>query len=163
MSFPEPAPDNDFLAFHTERLRFSHRRWTGRELIDAARDPVDAARRLYHAPFALVSHGVEDDPVFNYANLTAQCLFDMDWQTFTRLPSRLSAETPEQAQRRRLLEQVSRHGHISDYRGIRIARNGRRFLIEGAVVWNVVDERGDYHGQAACFKRWRFIDPQRKP
>ncbi|HEB77498.1 MAG TPA: MEKHLA domain-containing protein [Methylothermaceae bacterium] len=158
MSFPEPAPANDFLAFHIERLRFSFRHWTGRELIDADLDPTSAARGLYHAPFALVSHGTEPDPVFNYANLTAQCLFGMDWQTFTQLPSRLSAEPPEQAQRRHLLEQVSRYGHISDYRGIRIAHNGRRFLIEGAVVWNVVDDRGNFYGQAACFEHWHFLN-----
>lgn len=157
MSFPEPSPNNDFLVEHSERLRSSYRRWTGRDLVDPALDPVAAARYLYHAPFVLLSHDTRDDPLFNYANLTAQCLFEMDWATITRLPSRLSAEALVWEERRRLLERVSRYGYIDDYQGVRITRSGRRFLIEGAMVWNVTDEQGVYHGQAARFERWRFL------
>jgi hypothetical protein len=40
---------------------------------------------------------------------------------------------------------------------VRIGRHGRRFLIEEAVVWNVLDKRGIYQGQAASFRHWRWL------
>ena len=36
-----------------------------------------------------------------------------------------------------MLEQAKTHGYISDYRGIRISRSGKRFLVEQATVWNI--------------------------
>lgn len=39
-----------------------------------------------------MSHGLEVDPVFNYANQCALDLFEMTWEDFIKLPSRLSAE-----------------------------------------------------------------------
>ena len=53
---------------------------------------VGLARALYEAPFALVSHNTDSDPRFNYANRTALTLFEMNWNEFTTLPSRMSAE-----------------------------------------------------------------------
>ena len=50
-----------------------------------------------------------------------------------------------------LLQEVTTHGFISEYSGIRIAADGRRFRIRGALVWNVYDDRGDAAGQAAMF------------
>ncbi|GAB6067288.1 MEKHLA domain-containing protein [Methylothermus subterraneus] len=157
MSLPEPSPANGFLAEHVRLLTASYRRWTGKDLIDPTLDPIAAARFLYHAPFALVSHDTRQDPVFNYANLTAQRLFGMDWPSFTRLPSRLSAEPLAQAERSRLLAEVSAKGYLADYRGVRIARDGRRFRLEGAEIWNVCDTNGAFYGQAARIARWRFL------
>lgn len=112
---------------------------------------------LYEAPFALVSHGTEDDPVFNFANCSALDLFEMDWASFTKLPSRKSAQAVERAERARLLEQVDKLGYIADYSGVRISASGRRFVIEQAVVWNVLDEFGKYCGQAAVFSEWHYL------
>jgi hypothetical protein len=53
-----------------------------------------------------------------------------------------------------LLERVTRDGFIADYSGIRIAASGRRFRIERAVVWNLIDADGTRHGQAATFDCW---------
>jgi hypothetical protein len=85
-------------------------------------------------------------------------LFDLSWEELTVMPSRLTAEAPAQADRARLLAQVSRRGFTDDYCGIRIARNGRRFLLERATVWNLIDENGAPYGQATTFSEWRFID-----
>lgn len=157
MTWPAPSAANDWLAAHTERLRHSFRRWTGRDLVDPALEPVAAARWLYQAPFALVSHDDQADPRFNYANLTAQRLFERSWEVFVGLPSRLSAEAPLREERQRLLDQVARHGYIDDYRGVRISRSGRRFRIERATVWNVTAADGRLIGQAACFSRWHWL------
>ena len=42
--------------------------------------------------------------------------------------------------------------------GVRISRTGRRFLVEQAVVWNVLDGHGTRRGQAATFSRWTALD-----
>lgn len=43
---------------------------TGHELIAPRTDHIDTVdvRRLVVAPFAVVSHGIQDDPIFNYGN-----------------------------------------------------------------------------------------------
>jgi hypothetical protein len=55
------------------------------------------------------------------------------------------------------LSEVSSRGYIDDYRGIRVAKSGRRFLIERATVWNLFDESGGPYGQAATFSEWRHL------
>lgn len=117
----------------------------------AAQSP---AKALYEAPFVVVSHATEVDPIFNYGNRRAQELFEMSWPELTRLPSRCSAEPLERAERERLMQTVRQRGFIDDYRGVRISARGRRFLIEQAIVWNVVDPRDRLKGQAAMFDRW---------
>ncbi|HEY9193238.1 MAG TPA: MEKHLA domain-containing protein [Methyloversatilis sp.] len=137
-------PDPAFLREHSALLADSFARVTGQRL------PSDATT-LYNAPFALVSHGTEDDPVFNYANLFAQQLFGYAWVEFVTLPSRLSARAPERDERARLLELVTRQGFIGDYSGIRVRRDGTLFRISRATVWNVIDAQGVLRGQAAMF------------
>lgn len=146
------------LADHGDRLRHSFRRLLGEDLIDPALSGVAAAQALYTAPFVVVSHGIEADPIFNYANRTAQRLFEFSWEEFTALPSRLSAELPNRAERDRLLATVTEQGFIRDYRGVRIAKSGRRFYIQNAIVWNVTDDAGTPYGQAAMFHQWQYLD-----
>ena len=57
-----------------------------------------------------------------------------------------------------MLERVSRDGFIDDYAGVRISASGKRFRIERAVVWNLVDPAGGHHGQAATFSHWQPLD-----
>ena len=56
-----------------------------------------------------------------------------------------------------MLDQVRRDGFMSGYRGVRIAKSGRRFIIADGVVWELIDEQGTRHGQAATFSSWRDI------
>ena len=81
-------------------------------------------------------------------------MFALAWEDFTRLPSRKSAEPVNQAERARLLAEVSRQGHIRDYQGVRISSTGRRFRVRRALVWNILDKRGEVVGQAAAFSEW---------
>ena len=144
-------PTEDFLLRQTRILCASYAHWTGRELIAAA-DDAAAMQLLLAAPFAVVAHGTEADPVFNYANACALHLFGMGWQEFTQLPSRLSAEPVAREERERLLETVARCGFVDDYAGMRIAKDGSRFMIQNATVWNLLDEHDHYYGQAAMFR-----------
>lgn len=157
MNFPKPCSLNDYLAPHVAILRNSLRHWTGRELAEPSWTDAEAARFVFHAPFVLVSHDMRADPVFNYANQMALALFEMDWETFTTLPSRMSAEPMERGERERLLNEVTKRGYIDHYRGVRVSRHGRRFLIEDAIVWNLLDAKGMHCGQAALFERWTFL------
>lgn len=152
-----PHAANDWLVDHVSLLLASHERLTGRALLPADQDAVARARRAFEAPFALLSHGLGDDPLFNYANRTALDLFELDWPALIALPSRASAEPLNQEARARLMREVRERGYIDDYSGVRIARSGRRFVIEQATVWNVVDAAGRFHGQAASFARWRRL------
>lgn len=135
-------------------LASSHQRLTGQPLV-AARSDLRSA--LWNADTVIVAHGTEPDPVFFYGNLRALALFEMDWDAFVRLPSRLSAEAPLRDERAQLLERVTRDGCITDYAGVRISATGQRFRIEQAVVWNLIDESGACHGQAAAFDHWERL------
>jgi MEKHLA domain len=152
-----PAEDNSFLSDHVALMGNSYRMLLGKALMPGNPNNEKLAKALFYAPFVVVSHNTAADPVFNYANLKALELFGFSWEEFTRLPSRLSAEPIHQFERDKLLAEVSRKGYSDSYQGIRIARSGRRFLIKNAVVWNLLDYKGLYAGQAAHFEEWEFL------
>ena len=56
-----------------------------------------------------------------------------------------------------LLDAVARNGFIDNYRGLRIAKSGRRFWIEGGIVWELRSENGERRGQAALFTSWTDV------
>jgi hypothetical protein len=143
----------------TQVLLNSFLHWTGRELIPRQGSPLDQARELYLAPFVIVSHGTQADPILNYGNLTALNLWEMPVEQLLRTPSRLTAEPLHRDERARLLERTRRDGYVDDYQGIRISSTGRRFRIDQALVWNLIDGTGAPVGQAATFSEWRFLDP----
>lgn len=116
---------------------------------------------LWTAPFVVASHDTQADPVFNYGNKAALTLFEMSWEQFTSLPSRLSAEPLLRAERQRLLDRVHEFGFIDDYSGVRISASGRRFRIESATVWSLIDENGVDRGQAVMFEAWSHVRPER--
>jgi hypothetical protein len=132
-------------------LTTSYAAVVGRDLV------ADAGGLLYDAPAVVLMHGTQPDPVFCYANRTAQTLWGYGWDEFITLPSRLSAQAEVQADRERLLAEARARGFIADYAGIRIAKDGRRFRIANVVLWNVV-VAGVRHGQAAVFSSWTWLD-----
>ena len=134
----------------------SHRRVVGRPLADAALDLAAQMDWLdTDAPFGLLAHDTWADPRFVYANLAALSCFEYPEDELIGLPSRLTAEPPDRDERQRLLEDVARDGFVENYRGLRISKSNRRFWIEEATVWMLVDHDGRNHGQAAIFRRWR--------
>jgi MEKHLA domain len=148
---------NNFLLSHTLCLVRSFKKWTGQELLPVNFSEEELARKLFNAPFIVVSHGMQTDPILNYGNQAALELWEMTWEEFTCTPSRLTAEAPNREERARLLETVTRKGFIDDYSGIRISKNGRRFGISRAIVWNLISEEGEPCGQAATFSEWKFL------
>ena len=142
------------LEEHTKLLLDHYARCFGTDLID--RSPNETAR-LMAAPFVVLSHGTQPDPVFNYGNHCAQELFEMDWQTLTALPSRYSAEPMHRDERQQLLDEVRSQGYSDNYRGIRISATGKRFYIESARIWMLLDANGQTVGQAATFSDWKAL------
>lgn len=155
--YGEPGPENAWQSAHAELLISSYLRITGKELVERKGARAEMSRALYEAPYGIVSHGLGEDPVFNYGNRAALELFEISWRDFVALPSRESAEAVDRAERQRLLDRVSQYGFVDDYRGIRISATGRRFRIERATVWNVIDEHNVYRGQAAVIFRWSAL------
>ena len=141
-----------------QRLLDSYQRWIGTDLIDRSGTAEDQARRVFMAPFVVVSHGTQADPILNSANAIALELWELPLERFLQTPSRLTAEPMHRDERARMLKATSRQGYIDDYQGIRISSTGRRFRIDRATVWNVVDEQGQPAGQAATFTEWVFLD-----
>lgn len=107
----------------------------------------------------MLAHDTIPEPRFIYANRASRACFEYTWDELTKLPFWLSAEAPDRRERQHLLDQVSRQGIASGYSGIRISKTGRRFRIEDGTVWQLLDETGVLHGQAACFADGALCDP----
>lgn len=152
-NFDTAAYQDPTVAAFSRLMASSFLHWTGNTLSD----DVDVAEDLYNAPFALVAHGTQPDPIFCYANLTAQKLWDIGWKDFTSMPSRLSAEPVAAPERERMLRQAAELGFVDSYQGVRISSTGKRFNIIDTILWNVVDEQGTLHGQAAVIRKWEWL------
>jgi len=155
---PTDAPwrDHNWIA-HTQIMLDSFRHYVGRDLIARTGQPDDDARAIFEATFVVVSHGTQDDPILNYGNQTALTLWEMDIPTLTSMPSRLTAEPMHRDERAHLMTRAARDGFVDDYRGIRITSLGKRFLIEQAIIWNLIDVHGQRIGQAATFSEWKWL------
>jgi hypothetical protein len=166
-SEPEFPWKNSQVIQHSQRLLKSFQHWTGRSLLDSptlnpsalsVKSLESLAQDLFEAPFVVVSHGMEADPIFNYGNRQALELWELDWQSFTRRFSRQSVAPVEQEAREKLLAEAKQEGYIKNYRGIRTSSTGRQFWIENVILWNVLDEQQQSCGQAATFTQWQFAD-----
>ncbi len=140
-----------------EILLVSYRQLLGRELVECSGSWLEKSQLLYAAPFVVVSHGTQSDPVLNYGNQVALDLWEMDWTKFTQTPSRSTAEPVNQAAREVMMSQVLRQGFVDNYRGVRISSSGRRFEIDRAIIWNLTDLQGQPCGQAATFASWTSV------
>ena len=139
-------------------LSTSYTRLLGKALTPEGMSVEAAARWLYEdAPFGLLAHNTDADPLFVYGNKAVQRRFEYTWQELTALPSRLSAEAPNREERQAFLDRVQKDGYVTGYRGLRIAKSGKRFWIEDATVWQLTDEFGTYRGKAALLPRTLYV------
>ena len=156
MFFPKiPSTQNQFLNDHVQHLNNSFQHFFDVPLLEI--DAELLAEKLFYAPFVVLSHNTDDDPLFNYANQKGLDLFELDWSELIKLPSRLSAEPIRQMAREILMAKVSTDGYMQNYEGIRISSLGNRFQIKQATIWNLSDNKGALYGQAACFSDWTFL------
>lgn len=150
--------DRGALEQPTRLILSNYRRLLGHDLVEI-QPGEDEVQKLFDAPFAVLSAlgPFGTDHVFNYANRQALGLFDYAWDELMGKPSSASAEPVHRDERRRLLDEVGKHGFIENYSGIRISKNGRRFRIKNATVFNLLDDGGGYVGQAATFTDYEYL------
>lgn len=141
-------------AAFTSLLAESHAKVVGEPLVPEGMSGDAAAAWLYDAPFGLLAHDTSAEPLFVYANRTAQEHFGYTWDEFVGLPSRLSASRQDRGERRVFMDSVRRQGYATNYRGLRIAKSGRRFWIKDTTVWNLVGAESELVGQAALIRNW---------
>ena len=139
-------------------LADSYRQLLGENLIDSVDTPEQLSQALFDAPFVLVSHGTEADPIFNYGNQTALQLWSLSWSEFIKTPSASVTEPDEMEDRAMMLKQAAEQGYIENYQGIRTAKTGKKFRIERVKLWNLIDESGQKCGQAATFPSWTWLE-----
>jgi len=133
----------------------SHAARVGEELIVRTADPALDARALFELGAVVLSHDGGGDPHFVYANAAAAALWRMPVHAIVGMPSRLSAPPEHQASRASMLKDAAGSGVLRGYSGERIARDGKRFVIEDATLWTVDFEHGA--GQAVVFDRWHSV------
>ena len=158
----KPSIENNFAAEHAERLLSSFQRLTGKSLIPEGliSDGLSGNERykaLYDSEYPVLSHNADADPLLNYSNAKGMEQFEISWDELVKTPSRYTAEPQTQEERNRLLKAVTDNGFIDDYQGVRISAKGNRFMVEDAIVWNVVDEDGVYWGQGAVLYKCRAL------
>ena len=146
----------DKIVRHSQLMMSSFERLTGRTLLNTSPD-TDIAQALFEAEFALVSHGIEADPIFNYGNYKALQLWELSWEEFTSMPSRKSAQELVQEERNQLLSETTAKG-FNNYSGVRISSSGKHFYIEDGIIWNLLDTKNQYCGQAAMFSNYKFLE-----
>ena len=147
------------------RILDSHQRVFERPLIAEPAGglvPLQRAQALFSSERLVLAHDGADPsddpgPRLIYANRAALHLWRRPWHAMVGMPSRLTAEPGERAERAQALGRAQRLAAIDDYAGIRIDSRGRRFRIEGARLWTLLDERGRPLGQAASFARWWWL------
>lgn len=137
-----------------ELLAASYATLVGEPLLPATMTGAEAAAWLYQAPFGLLAHDTAPDPVFVYANRTAQKHFEYSWDEFVGLPSRFSAGEEDREARRVFLKAVRQQGYTHQYRGLRVAKSGRQFWIDNVTLWNLVGPEATLVGQAALIRHW---------
>jgi hypothetical protein len=135
----------------------------GKELVNRGGDARQEAERLFAAPFVVVSHGAEADPILNYGNAAALALWELSPEELIATPSRLTAEAELREAREHVLAETARNGFVAGYTGVRVSKTGRRFRIQDVTVWNVTDADGRFLGQAASFAHWEWLDGEAKP
>lgn len=158
-----PDPTNLFIWQQPHIIRWSqimaesYQQLLGKNLVEFRETPEQLAQDLFHAPFVLVSHGTQADPIFNYGNQTALQLWSLSWEEFIKTPSAATTEPIERVDRSQMLKQAAEQGYIDNYRGIRISNTGNKFIIEQVTLWNLTDEVGQKCGQAATFPSWKWL------
>jgi hypothetical protein len=86
------SPAMPTIPSHVQLLLDSFAQLLGRELIPREGSAAEQAEQLFQAPFVVVSHGTEADPILNYGNAAALALWEMSWEAFTQTPSRLTQQ-----------------------------------------------------------------------
>lgn len=164
---PAPAPkvgppyeDGDII-LHSLSVIDSYFRATGKPIFppEANVEIASAAKSLFEAPFVLVSHGTEEDPIFNYGNANALKVFEADWEALMRTPSRAVAPEEQLAARAALLDGAGQG--VVELKGlVQQSLKGRMILLKEGISWTLKNLEGETFGQAVLCRDWAYADEE---
>jgi MEKHLA domain len=128
----------------------------------------DVTRIHADTRFALLSHGIQSDPVYNYFNKAALQQFLFSEPSVYSIPSRYSAPSGiVRSSREEILKaSVGRSASTSKSENwlivlpnaVRQKRSGQLFRIPEVLLWNVYNDQGERVGQTAIFDTWTCKD-----
>ena len=103
--------------------------------------------------FAILSHGNQSDPVYNYVNAAGFRVFQWPAALYHRLPSRFSAPDGADRQRRAVVIQSATQASNITYidEAVRVRYPNATVTLKDAVLWNVYDNDGVRVGQTVLF------------
>lgn len=151
MGYSKPDVGNGFQRNHMNLMRNNLVRAGGVDIFNFSKAGVEAAERMFHAPFALFSYGNEEEPIYNYANLTALKLFDISWEDLTQTRIQDSFEAEEWKKHLGIMNQVQEKGALPNYCSSRKIKTGKSFHFKKGIIWSLKDEYLTHTGQAVVF------------
>ena len=115
------------------------------------------SQELFSLQKVVLAHNNQEDPCLIYANAYALRLWGRNWNEMINMPSRHTAPTNNQIQREVALKHAKIKHAVQGYQGIRISKNGQKFLINNARIWTIWSHDRSPLGQAAAFTNWSNI------
>jgi hypothetical protein len=145
---------DDWIRQSSESLQ----KLTGVSLLDRMEGVETLSQVHSNERYSVLSHDIEDDPVYCYFNAGAFSAFEYPPEEIYKLPSRYSApDGPVRSNRQALMETVVTEGVWTFPTAIRVTKSGRQFQLQDVVLWNVYDNDGVRVGQTALFDRERVL------
>ena len=113
-----------------------------------------------HERYAVLSHGVQEDPIFCYSNVAARNTFGYSEVELYALPSRYSAPEQERNRRQVVMDQKNEDRFWIIASGIRQRKDQSLFEFRDVWLWNVYDDDGTRVGQSAVYDRNKIVECQ---
>jgi len=130
-------------------------KFTGKSLLDVMEGVTTLDQIHSNTRYAVLSHGNQTDPIYNYFNKGALLQFQWPEHEIYSLPSRYSA--PDGAlrnDRAKMMKTVEQQQQVRTIpTAIRQTKSGKQFQLHDVMLWNVYDKDGIRVGQTAIFDR----------
>ncbi|CAB9507466.1 MEKHLA domain-containing protein [Seminavis robusta] len=108
--------------------------------------------------FGILSHGIQEDPIYNYGNAAALELFDNTIEDLCQTPSRYSTVESLMDDREQLIQSINTFGHGTIRDATRRTTKEKLFVIATIWIWHVFDDNGTRIGLAALYDRAQVTD-----
>lgn len=140
---------DDWVRLSSESLY----KFTGQSLLDVMDDVSSFDEIHSNERFAVLSHGNQTDPIYNYFNKAALNQFEWPESEIYSLPSRYSApDGALRSDREQMLKTVEQQEEVRIIpTAIRQTKSGTQFQLTNVTLWNVFDDSGVRVGQTAWF------------
>ena len=114
--------------------------------------------------FAVLSHGNQSDPIYNYVNAAGFRVFRWPEDVYYQLPSRKSApEGSARQERSKVIDDTVAQDITYIDEAVRVRYPNATVILRDAILWNVYDDEGYRVGQTVVFdaEKCSFSDEDR--